>query len=257
MQPLGFILAISSLALPTSVFSVEPSSDSSGQMTKQNAGWNAFHDQVVKNAPSEAAISPDLITTSNPHVKPYAAFINAAKWNTQNIPVCWENPSAADAEAMQWVRDATFKTWEKYSALKFTGWQACEKLNNGIRIQIADDGPHVKRLGQQLNGLKNGMVLNFTFRNWSPSCRKNRESCIRSIAVHEFGHAIGLTHEQNRPDSPGECIPLAQGTAPDRLLTPYDAASVMNYCNKKWNNDGFLSKLDIDGIQTIYGKPQP
>lgn len=78
---------------------------------------------------------------------------------------------------------------------------------------------------------------------------------IRAIAVHEFGHAIGFTHEQNRADAPGECQLLAQGTNPDTLLTPYDPTSVMNYCNKRWNNEGFLSALDISAAQALYGKP--
>ncbi len=44
---------------------------------------------------------------------------------------------------------------------------------------------------------------------WSKSCRKSKEYCIRAIAVHEFGHAISLTHEQSRADAPGECAARA------------------------------------------------
>ena len=79
--------------------------------------------------------------------------------------------------------------------------------------------------------------------------------CIKAIAVHEFGHAIGFAHEQNRPDTPGECQQPKQGENGDLLLTPYDPNSVMNYCNQKYNNDGKLSPLDIGAVQKLYGKP--
>jgi len=82
-----------------------------------------------------------------------------------------------------------------------------------------------------------------------------REYCIKGIAVHEFGHALGFAHEQNRSDTPGECRQLKQGTSGDVLLTPYDPRSVMNYCNPKYNNDGMLSALDIAAVRELYGEP--
>ena len=181
-----------------------------------------------------------------------------SKWPFNSVAVCWEDPSNADVTERGWVREAVERSWQAHSGFRFTGWQTCQQNNKGIRIQIQDVGPYAVNLGKFVNGVPNGMVLNFTFRNWSPSCATSevqRERCIRSIAVHEFGHAIGFAHEQNRPDTPGECDKPAQGSDGDKLLTPWDKDSVMNYCNSKYNNEGVLSKFDIIAVQFIYGMP--
>lgn len=189
---------------------------------------------------------------------PYAYILSSTVWPSPNIPVCWENPSAGFATEMGWVQDAISKSWERHSKLRFGGWLKCDPGNKGIRIVIADSGPHVLDLGTRINGKRNGMLLNFTFDSWSPVCKSSpsqREACIRSIAVHEFGHALGFAHEHNRPDTPGECTQAPQGTSGDNMLTKYDPKSVMNYCNPIYNNDGNLSELDINAIHKIYGAP--
>ena len=175
-------------------------------------------------------------------------------WDSPRIEVCWENPSEDDEEEREWVREAVGETWEAESALEFWGWEACEEESQGIRIRIEDSGPRVRKLGKSVNGVKDGMILNFEFMNWSPTCQARREYCIRVVAVHEFGHAIGFVHEQNRVDS--KCVGEEQGSYGDHLIGPWDLNSVMNYCNPRWSGGGQLSQVDIMGVQQVYGKSE-
>lgn len=185
----------------------------------------------------------------------FGTVVRDSKWPTLPIPVCWENPSADDARYRAISRSAVEETWERHSAVRFTGWGTCTATSPGIRIRIADEGSHVKALGRYLDKRPQGMVLNFTFANWSPSCQQNQDFCVYAIAAHEFGHSLGFAHEQNRPDAPAECREEnRQGTDGDYNVTKYDANSIMNYCSPAWNGDGKLSPLDIEAVQKFYGK---
>lgn len=178
-----------------------------------------------------------------------------ALWRNNEITISWDNPTPENQHGRDLVKKAIEDTWEKYSVLKFTGWGATSASSNAdIHIYIEDDGPHTKGLGMELKNKPQGMVLNFTFKNWSPSCQQDVDFCIQAIAVHEFGHAIGFAHEQNRADcSFPNCFNKEQGSNGDWFVTACDLQSIMNYCNPKWNNNGFLSALDIQGVQFLYG----
>lgn len=200
-----------------------------------------------------------LLVITNASYAQFPDFMNNLNMNRESIwkksaeetviNVCWEDKQGYEFERA-WVKESVEEVWSSVANIRFAGWGQCNNNSDGVRIQVVDGNPRVRAFGKRISGVVNGMKLNFTFKNFSIGNHSKLEG-IKFTAVHEFGHALGITHEMNRPDCQCEETQSMDG---GYYVTPCDINSVMNYCNPVWNNGGRLSKYDKAGIQAIYGK---
>jgi hypothetical protein len=203
--------------------------------------------------------------------QPYFIVDEAAKWPSRDIEVCWEASAAPYSAEQKWVRTAVAQFIEKNSGFIFNAsWAACDKdMRPRIRIIVIDsDGVAAEsEVGYQAGS--NGrppsptyMRMNFTFQTWNYSCagsEAKRQLCIKTIAVHEFLHAVGALHEQLRPDlqqrdpscwAKYKNSPDIHGKLP-LALTDYDPDSIMNYCKDIYSVPTQLSALDLVGLKKL------
>jgi hypothetical protein len=179
------------------------------------------------------------------------------------VNMCWQPSAFADgalgslyAEGRAQVESAIENSWVAHSWVRVHWSDDCTQ--GGIPVEIDD---------RRSSADRRGVLLNFTFVNYIPLCAPTQGSginptwtyCVRSLAVHEFGHVLGFDHEQNKsPDG----ITCQDGTTRDHdvgnflikgnlPVGPVDSGSVMSYCN-----EGFTDKLapgDVDSVGALYG----
>jgi hypothetical protein len=75
--------------------------------------------------------------------------------------------------------------------------------------------------------------------------------------VHEFGHALGFYHEEERDDAPnittGNCAKQSYPNANPVEYGAYDQTGIMSYCQPP-SGAPWFSPNDIAGIQRSYGR---
>ena len=185
------------------------------------------------------------------------------------VPVCLVNPD--DHMDLQIrVREILRETWESYAKIYFTGpepslpfggpWAPCSETT-GRRVGLAFSEEADFR-GLTLNSNGGAAVTLIADRALAENYNR-----FRYEVIHEFGHALGFTHEMQRPDNYANGTALQCGVSSDdpdygnyapvlfgiNWTATYDANSIMNYCNPT-NFPQDLSLGDIRGVRAAYGR---
>ena len=178
-------------------------------------------------------------------------------WDKTTLRVCWKDFRQSTQGDRSIVKSAIERAYRQHTVLRFIGWNECPQNRSAYDIFInVFDRRVTSPVGTEFLNSSSGMVLNFTFQNWNTSyctqSEERRRHCISTLSIHEFGHAIGLRHEHKRRDSPRRCDKIQdRGADGDSYVGSYDAASIMDYCNRGlYNNE--LSPGDIVTIREMY-----
>lgn len=191
------------------------------------------------------------------------------------IPVCWATPAWATEK--QWVEDSIQATWGAQTELVIRFEPTCPTNEESRRVRlIIGNHPDSSNLGATANTDftgpatmtgPGGVGIRFWFR--PPPGPPSTKSRVEYLAVHEFGHVLGFSHEQDQA-GPGsiacrqslcqgnpnynQCMADAARAEGGVSIGPYDSKSIMNYCGPHLNAVGVLSDLDGVGARKIYGK---
>ncbi|NBX18785.1 MAG: hypothetical protein EBR09_15635 [Proteobacteria bacterium] len=224
-------------------------------------------------------------------------FFGEGKLKKTDISVCWEFASSETAafredvrltvekafqqtklrfsgwaECPVWGRGADFRIFIYDDAgsktnSRFVGLQ--NNLRGGTQPRTGAGHPRVnldpKNMNAWIFGRRAGIILSMTGEEAHPAFTdiyaklsdNGKRSFICSASLHEFGHAIGMRHEDAHSDNKCTEFDESKSLRPnDVVIGPWNPTSFMERCfYRKFNYENGIvwpNELDISGINKRY-----
>jgi hypothetical protein len=192
------------------------------------------------------------------------------KFDNGQVHVCFANGTAAQRDKVVRV---LADSWAKAAKISFTQFDTtCSTFLNESVIKVTWNAGAGNNFADGL-GKVNPTIVNGNpvtgFRNITLRGTEG-EDFQRYAIIHEFGHALGFAHEQQRDDNNGWCTEFQLGETHNlagTFRTPFINSpeimndAIMSYCNVKypWGNGAFIQKtwlsaMDVLGALKTYGK---
>ncbi|MGC4093089.1 MAG: ricin-type beta-trefoil lectin domain protein [Polyangiaceae bacterium] len=217
-------------------------------------------------APSEGSFEA-VAESSSP------LLLTGAKWPDAGIHVCFETRLASDgsgnsknphtradwATLFNLVRDTANASWGRAANLYFYGFEDCAS-------NVASNNPGTIAINlARYDGEGGNTDIGYSSSRWTRMRLDPSQNGFDGQIMHEFGHALGFSHEWDRADNPHNTgCTVADGNSvgktSDYLGTKLDIPSIMNYSYDQGApgcalpRPFRLSAWDIVGVQNAYGR---
>ena len=207
-------------------------------------------------------------------------YLHGNTWPNGVVDVCYDSVSGNNPTLLTQAQLLLANSWSLAANISFTGWGPCNyqpspQQRSFVSIVFAPgtngdsswigmkSAPGaVGQCGLSTSCYAPGNTILTLISNDTSAFQQQ----FRYEVIHEFGHALGFDHEQERPDNwnlgaPVYCPLLDDEQGADSggtyLTSYFDRDSIMNYCSSEPLAGGLrtlLSSGDIYGARQAYGR---